>query len=658
VARSPRADPRVHSRSGRPRLLAWAVVLAMLLAAFLLRLHRLDAQSLWGDEMWSYYHTGHDSLGAVLESVRQDGVHPPLYYLVLRAWQPLAGESEYAIRYPSALFGTLAVAAIYALGRRMGGVGTGVIAGLLHTISPIHIYYSHEARMYSLTVLLVILSTYFFWRLLHIPGRRPRLMWLAYVVTSGLAINTHIFAIPILGAQALLWMVDLVRWKGARRAPALRCAAAQAATLVLFLPWMAYVWDRTRQLSTHVQRMGVDLLLILRRCLSDFSAGVPVLTTDVPDLRAEVIFPFLLLSITALVWPWRKRVAAFLALAIACVVAGVYFVSFPPLRGWTRFFLAASPFYHLLLARGADGVGHLAQVLPARKARIARGALVALVLLPVLTLQTVMVHAYYTDPLYSRWDYRGQMAEIIGDVTEGAAVVLQGRTLVFDYYFPRDSSYLTIPSRCGQDETTTAAEIAQAAAAHDRIWLVRAGPTPCDPNQRVEQWLRENAYRVEEAWLEDNLYGLYLTPGPISQYSEPADTEQATFEGLFQLESYAVRPEQLEPGDDFAVALRWRPLAQMETDFKFFLVLLAPDGGALAQRDGMPLNWLWPTTRWRPGEPFQDRWGMALPPEAPAGEYLLYVGAYDPAAGKRLQVWDQEGSTLGDMLLVARLRVS
>ncbi len=654
--RSPIRPARVSGVRGRysPAVLA---VLGLVLLSFLLRTHRLDAHSLWGDEIWSYHHTSHDSIGAVLESVREDGVHPPLYYLILHPWMAIAGQSEYALRYPSALLGTLGVVAIYVLGRRLGGTGVGLIAAALHALSPIHVYYSQEARMYSLVVLSVVLSSDFFWRLLRSGAAWPWRSWVGYVICSALAVNVHLFAVPVLAAHAFVWVVQLLWKRSGGWTPAVRCATAQLVTALLFVPWLVFVWDRTMQLSAHLPRMSVELGLILPRCLSDFSAGVPVLTGDAVDLARPALIPYLVLIVLAFAWPRRRGVAAFLGSCIASVVVGVYYISFPTLPGWTRFFLAASPFYHLLLALGAGGMGRLGQAVPRRWGRIGRALLPGLMILPLLVVRTGLIRDYYTDPLYARWDYRGQMATIVQDLEEGAAVVLQGRSLVFEYYFASDRSYLEVPAGCGRDDGGIDDETAAVAAGHEAVWLVRAGPTPCDPNLRAEQWLKEHAFRVGETWLEDNLYGLYLTPATMSDYLPPAEPEQVTFEDLFELDAFALDRGWMEPGDALAVGLRWRVLATMETDYKFFLVLVGPDGAVHAQRDGMPLNWLWPTRLWQAGETVDDRWGMALPDDAPKGGYTLHVGAYDPMTGRRLSTRASDGSVVGDMVWVAGIEV-
>jgi uncharacterized membrane protein len=113
---------------------------------------------------------------------------PPVYYMLLRAWELVAGRSEWAMRYPSVILGVLGVALIYRIGRRGLGTGTGAVAALLLTLQPFHAYYSQDARMYTLMPVEALLMVYFFDRLCN----RPRLgWWLAFGVTSGLAVLTH-----------------------------------------------------------------------------------------------------------------------------------------------------------------------------------------------------------------------------------------------------------------------------------------------------------------------------------------------------------------------------------------------------------------------------------------------------------------------------------
>ncbi len=146
----------------------WAV-LALLALAFFLGVVALDAQSLWADEMATVVISERDWVGVVKWTI-DDRVHPPLYYLLMSPWMAL-GRSEAWLRYPSAMWGLLATALAYALGKRLGGRRMGVMGAVLLALSPLLLWHSRDARMYSMLTALAIGSSYFFVRLWD-GGRR------------------------------------------------------------------------------------------------------------------------------------------------------------------------------------------------------------------------------------------------------------------------------------------------------------------------------------------------------------------------------------------------------------------------------------------------------------------------------------------------------
>ncbi|MEM8861575.1 MAG: glycosyltransferase family 39 protein, partial [Chloroflexota bacterium] len=125
----------------------WGLVIVLLIA-FGARVYRLDQQSFWNDEGNSASLSGR-SAQLIIEGTASD-VHPPLYYLILRGWWPLAGQTDFSLRYISVVAGVLQVAATIAIGRmwlsRTGALGVGILVSL----SPPLVYYSQEARMYGL----------------------------------------------------------------------------------------------------------------------------------------------------------------------------------------------------------------------------------------------------------------------------------------------------------------------------------------------------------------------------------------------------------------------------------------------------------------------------------------------------------------------------
>ena len=166
------------------RLVAPLIILtALILLGFALRLHNLDAFSFWTDEGLTPERSGYAISQILRNDILIQGVvttdtHPPLYYLVIHVTRQLFGASDFAFRYPSVLLGVLLIPLLYQLARRIAspnpslregdqtpsargrGFSAGLIVALLTTINPLQIYYSQEARMYTLLVLLVTSPEY------------------------------------------------------------------------------------------------------------------------------------------------------------------------------------------------------------------------------------------------------------------------------------------------------------------------------------------------------------------------------------------------------------------------------------------------------------------------------------------------------------------
>ncbi|NIN65090.1 MAG: hypothetical protein GTO63_10385 [Anaerolineae bacterium] len=172
------------------------LMLPILLLAFLLRVAYLDAQSLWWDEAFSVTISSMD-LSSLLDAALDDRVHPPLYYLVLRFWLSL-GQSEFVLRALSAVTGVLAVACMFPMASVVGDRRLGVMSALALAICPLHIWYSQEVRMYSLSIFLTLMANYFFLRLLR---DRRLTNWLGYGISMLLAMYTHYLTLFVILAQ-------------------------------------------------------------------------------------------------------------------------------------------------------------------------------------------------------------------------------------------------------------------------------------------------------------------------------------------------------------------------------------------------------------------------------------------------------------------------
>lgn len=177
-----------------------ARIVPIIAIAAALRVYQIGSHSLWLDEAFSYHYVTTRSLRNLLFMLPQTDPHPPLYYVVLELWTTVAGTSEAALRFPSAVFGTAAIGAQYYLVKGVFDEETGLLAALLLALSPIYVSFSQETRMYSLAVLLTIVATHFLYCAVRSPSRR---YVAAYVASAVLLGYTHVWGLFVLGAHAV-----------------------------------------------------------------------------------------------------------------------------------------------------------------------------------------------------------------------------------------------------------------------------------------------------------------------------------------------------------------------------------------------------------------------------------------------------------------------
>jgi hypothetical protein len=103
--------------------------------------------------------------------------------------------------------------------------------------------------MYSLLGLLAATSMSCFIRLLESDAAQ-RSRFIGYVTASALMLYTHVYAIFVIAAQHVLMAAALARAEpGTRARMAARWAVAQAATVVLFLPWLPVLFDQAARVN-------------------------------------------------------------------------------------------------------------------------------------------------------------------------------------------------------------------------------------------------------------------------------------------------------------------------------------------------------------------------------------------------------------------------
>lgn len=225
-------------------ILGFSALLLVILLYISVRLWDLAATCLWFDEIFSV-HAAEHSWNSLISFVALDLIHPPLFYILLKLWMTIGGDSVFWLRLFPVGFSIIAVFPFLALCRELKlPIGTQILALFLLACNGSMIKYAQEVRMYSLLFCLSLFSMSLFARYFF---RGKSLAGL--IVINVLLVHAHYFGWFVVGAEALtiLWMRK-VRAKGAVLMVGLTAAS--------FLPWLAAVLQAARSGTGLSQNIG------------------------------------------------------------------------------------------------------------------------------------------------------------------------------------------------------------------------------------------------------------------------------------------------------------------------------------------------------------------------------------------------------------------
>jgi len=438
----------VAAISPAPRANRWvrALPLALIIAVGVaLRLYLIADKSLWLDEAFSVW-MGRQPLGAMLGYLVQLDQHPPLYYTLLHFWMWL-GDSETVVRGFSALWSIVTLPVLYAIGVRIGGRALGLLAVLILALSPLHIQYAQDARMYAMLTFSASMAMLCIVRLLEDPqcqapsterrdwaggawclmlGTQSR-WWLGLVVFTMLTMLGHntalLFPVAlglfIAGAYGLPALMRRARGAAQPDRRLRNWSIALAVALLLWLPWLPSLLVQVRRVDAEFWIPPPTLRSVsatLRDFLSAFAPSGPLMALAELALSAIVLLG---------AWRLRHRPALLflLLLLIAVPFAGELLISVRRPIYYTRTLIWASIPLYLLLAAG---------LLQLRFRPLIVAATLALVLL-----NGVSLVGYYRD--YEPEGWRDAANWLAPQVRAGDIILFNaGWTQIpFDYYYRR-----------------------------------------------------------------------------------------------------------------------------------------------------------------------------------------------------------------------------
>jgi hypothetical protein len=636
-----------------------APLLGLLLLAFGLRVAGLERQSIWVDEGFSVDFASRSAadmtamwkarggVGAITDSETARAasdplaiavdIHPPLYYLILHEWLPLAGRGEYAVRFPSVMIGTLLVLTLYKLGASLARPGVGLAAAAVGVLAPFYVAYSQEARMYAPVALFGALSLYFTWRQLRGgPGLWP---WIGLVATSSLALYTHYSAVLVIAAENLLLLGALI-WRSKRGPLLVRWVAAQLVQLALFFPWLR---TTIGQVAKYNENLWVpNWQHEVTETFRAFNAGLWIQ----PDRSLWLAMPAAAILLAGLAVAARRdlsagrRAALLFGGAALLSELGLALAAFqirPEFH--PRYLMVLATPYYLLL-----GVSLAALWRRWRPAGIlAAGGLAAVF--------AVGLWGYEFDPNFAKDDTR-TLAQYLAGRTTADDVIFLDAPEPLGYYYHGPAQLYSIPG----DAATVARVMTDKAAGKSRVVFVQWFLSTSDPEQLLPFLLQKYGRLVDDHWFRGYRERTYALPVDTRFELTPADRPaQATFEDVLRLEGAGWQPAV--SSQNVMLAIKWRLLKPVAKDYKA-TAFLTDDGGHLGgQVDLVLRHGQAATSRWQAGEEATAYYVLETLPGLMPGRYNLRVAVYPEGEDRRLSLLDAAGAPAGGDATIGSVEV-
>ena len=629
----------------RVRLEGLAVLL-LTIGALLLRRKGLATQSLWFDEA-DLLARARAPLSDILQTFTRPGENGPLYTLFMHVWTSAIGSGPAALRTPSMLAGTAAIPMLYVVGRKLYNGWLGLLAALLLTISPYNVWYSQDAKMYPLVLLLTLASVYLFLTALE-KGDKQAGWWVAYVLITTASYYIHLMAVLIVPVEILYyWLAFSNRQmpKAGRR----RAWLSMGLLTLPYLPialWQIVALGSGSLGQTWFQPVGLlDMLNSLSRRFG-INRAIP---SEPWETLGSLLFA--ILAIGALIFLWYqyrttdqkspiKRLAIFFTLYLLLPVGAFYLLTTRIPLYADRYLLIASPAYYLLVAFA------LLKLWQARQIWFKLAGGVAL--LGILALVGVALRTYNYSSEPQKEDWRGAMHWLTQHVEPGDTVfVIPGYlNSAVSYYFKPQTGVdvVTIPGDLLDDhnDADTNAFLLNSVHEHQRAWLVVSPERYAhdEPKELIKKnWFNYNTtlFIDPARFVGVEIYGYSFRQIPgtnLDFYPHTAVTDY-NFGGALNLEGYDLMPDgagpnaglpsgQVRSNDYLHLTFYWRKLSASSINYQITARLLDANGhDTHTNYTAQPLSGYYPTAGWRPDEAFRDFRDLYI--HVPPGQYQVEV---------------------------------
>jgi len=396
------------------------VVLLLLIIVFIglfLRFNDLSSESIWVDEAFTYHYT---TLGwnELFDILIYNDVHPPLFYILENSFTSVFGTAEFMMRFVPMLFGFLSVIMMFLFVKELYGSKVGLVSALFFSLSSVLIYYSQEAKMYSMFMFLFLFSLYFFVKFLKDASTKNALF---LILGNGALLYTHVLSYVVITFEVFVYLVihyvnrvHSIKWFGCRT-NIRKFMLLLAGMILLYVPWIPIAFTQISWLLSTIlslkfmYKFGFDgftyLLWFAIMCTIVFVITVFIV------LRKKKVVDY----ISSCTMSNTVFILIFLGFLIFSVVYHDFLFSNSPLIRYSHFML---PLVYLFFARKMVDLKKL---------------FVVLLFLYLLVSSFVLVQ-YYTTDIKEQWRETSEF--VSADYSDGIMFNTAKHTWwAFNYYY-------------------------------------------------------------------------------------------------------------------------------------------------------------------------------------------------------------------------------
>jgi mannosyltransferase len=444
------------------------ILLSLTILGGFLRFFTLGYNSLWLDEATTYG-VSQGSFAEIWQTSVTGEFHPPLFHWI-EHFMLTFGHSEIVLRAVPALLGTLAIPVFYLIGKEFRDKNVGIISAALLTVSYFGIFYSQEARAYSVVLFVFSLAILFYLRALRTDKKTD---WVLFALLSALSVWIHYFVLIALGVIYLHAIISLAARLKRDIRKGKNLLLALCVMTVFILPLLFIVVERYFTLSSSAPTYGVLGPILVQETIVRFSGGYSSLAWPI----AVIYFMLMVAGLVFLFSEDRNK----------CLFSGMYLILPLVISILLSSKITMNPRYLIFLlpvffASIAMCFPLIFRLIPNRKILYA-------VLILIVAINVPLLAGYYST--FTKEDWRGFAGAFQSTTHEGDLIVLVPGYMSqpFDYY------YSNVTDKTIESGAYTGKELDAISAGkgnNTAYFIVTGDISAANPNGDAIAWLEDH----------------------------------------------------------------------------------------------------------------------------------------------------------------------